>query len=127
MFIVFCLKYRTTDKLTCTPDDRIPPQSTPPNDPTLRQQTRVLTEVTQNIPPVLDENVLSVDVHVQDRGLELVLRDTCSGGEYGRLRPLTYADVHVIVLCFAVNEPETFHDLDTMVRFRFLSDNMSPG
>ena len=79
------------------------------------KRVKKLTEAMQNIPPVLDEDVLSVDVHVRDRALELALRDTGSGEEYDRLRPLSYADVNVIVLCFAVDEPETLHELETKV------------
>jgi Ras homolog gene family, member A len=35
---------------------------------------------------------------------------------YENLRPLSYPDSHVIVICFAINEPEYFDNILDTVR-----------
>ncbi|KAH6895073.1 GTP-binding protein rho1 [Coprinopsis sp. MPI-PUGE-AT-0042] len=56
------------------------------------------------VPVVLESRV--VDVQVDGRAVELVLWDTAGQDDYDRLRPLTYTDTHVVLLCFAVDDKE---------------------
>ena len=40
--------------------------------------------------------------------MELVLWDTAGQEDYDRLRPLSYPDTNVILLCFAIDHPDSF-------------------
>lgn len=50
------------------------------------------------------------DVEVDGRHVELALWDTAGQEDYDRLRPLSYPDSHVILICFAIDSPDS---LDT--------------
>lgn len=43
--------------------------------------------------------------------VELALWDTAGQEDYDRLRPLSYPDAHVILLCYSVDCPDSFHNL----------------
>lgn len=43
--------------------------------------------------------------------VELSLWDTAGQEEYDRLRPLSYPDTDVILLCFAIDEVASFHNI----------------
>lgn len=44
--------------------------------------------------------------------IELALWDTASEEEYDRLRPLSYPDSHAIVICFALDDPSSLHNVE---------------
>ncbi|KAJ7730101.1 GTP-binding protein rho1 [Mycena maculata] len=59
----------------------------------------------KDIPNVVHDYVADVDLDGQR--MELALWDTVGEGHYGRLRPLSYPDSHVVLVCFAVDSPES--------------------
>lgn len=58
------------------------------------------------------------DVEVDGRWIELALWDTAGQEDYDRLRPLCYPDTHVLLLCFAINDPDSFDNITEKVRSR---------
>lgn len=56
------------------------------------------------------------DVEVDGRHVELVLWDTAGQETYDRLRPLTYADSHVILICFGVDFPDSLYNVHDKAR-----------
>ncbi|KZP27332.1 Rho GTPase [Athelia psychrophila] len=47
------------------------------------------------------------DVDVDGKNVELEMWDTAGQEEYDRLRPLSYPDSDVILICFAVDSPDS--------------------
>ena len=68
----------------------------------------------------LFENYVA-DVEVDDKHVELALWDTGWLDEYDRLRPLSYPDSHVILICFAIDDPDSLDDVLEKVRSVMLS------
>lgn len=56
--------------------------------------------------------------------VELALWDTAGQEDYDRLRPLSYPDSHVILICFAVDSPDSLDNVQEKVcslyTYRFL-------
>jgi hypothetical protein len=48
--------------------------------------------------------------------VELALWDTAGQEDYDRLRPLSYPDSHVILICFAVDSPDSLDNVQEKVR-----------
>jgi small GTP-binding protein len=46
--------------------------------------------------------------------LEFAIWDTAGQEDYERLRPLSYPDTHVLLLCFAVDSPDTLANVEDM-------------
>ena len=57
-----------------------------------------------------------VDIDVDGKHVELGLWDTMGQEDYDRLRPLSYPDSHVIVLCFALDSPVSLDNVKERVR-----------
>jgi Ras homolog gene family, member A len=57
------------------------------------------------------------DVEVDGKHVELALWDTAGQEDYDRLRPLSYPDSHVILICFAVDSPDSLDNVQEKVRF----------
>jgi small GTP-binding protein len=74
--------------------------------------------------PTVFENYVA-DVEVDGRHVELALWDTAGQEDYDRLRPLSYPDSHVILICFAVDSPDSLDNVQEKVsrRFSFLFDD----
>ncbi len=51
------------------------------------------------------------DVEVDERRVELALWDTAGQEDYDRLRPLSYPDSNVILICFAVDLPDSLDNV----------------
>lgn len=74
---------------------------------------------TEEYVPTVFENSLA-SVRIEDKVVELSLWDTAGQEDYDRLRPLTYPDTHVVLVCFAVDKAESLvsvhqkwaHELD---------------
>ncbi|KAH7917241.1 hypothetical protein BV22DRAFT_976968, partial [Leucogyrophana mollusca] len=60
------------------------------------------------IPSVLEN--LGADVEVDGKRVNLALRDT-AGHDHARLRLLSYPDAHVVLICFAVNSPDSLESV----------------
>lgn len=59
-------------------------------------------------------------VNVQlDNGkmVELALWDTAGQEDYDRLRPLSYPETDVILMCFAIDQPTSFSNVQDRVSF----------
>ncbi|KAH6677153.1 Rho GTPase Rho1 [Halenospora varia] len=51
------------------------------------------------------------DVTVDGERVELGLWDTCGVEDFDRLRPLSYPDTHVILICFAIDNPDSLDNV----------------
>ncbi|KXN69854.1 GTPase rho1, partial [Conidiobolus coronatus NRRL 28638] len=60
--------------------------------------------------PTVFENYVA-DVQVDGKQVELALWDTAGQEDYDRLRPLSYPDSHVILICFAVDSPDSLENV----------------
>ena len=61
------------------------------------------------IPTVFDNYV--ADVSIAGQGLELALWDTAGQEDYDRLRPLSYPNAHVFLVCFSVTWRGSYEDV----------------
>lgn len=60
--------------------------------------------------PTVFENYVA-DVEVDSKHVELALWDTAGQEDYDRLRPLSYPDSHVILICFAIDSPDSLENV----------------
>ncbi|KAF7338988.1 GTP-binding protein Rho1 [Mycena venus] len=60
--------------------------------------------------PTVFENYVA-DIEVDGKNIELALWDTAGQEDYDRLRPLSYPDAHVILICFSVDSPDSLHNV----------------
>ncbi|EGF81536.1 hypothetical protein BATDEDRAFT_16310 [Batrachochytrium dendrobatidis JAM81] len=60
--------------------------------------------------PTVFENYVA-DVEVDNRRVELALWDTAGQEDYDRLRPLSYPDSHVILICYAIDSPDSLDNV----------------
>lgn len=65
---------------------------------------------TEHVPTVFDNYL--IDVQVDGRKVELQLWDTAGQEDYDRLRPLSYPDSHVILITFAIDEPDLLENVE---------------
>jgi GTPase SAR1 family protein len=63
------------------------------------------------------------DVEVDGKHVELALWDTAGQEDYDRLRPLSYPDSHVILICFAIDSPDSLDNVQEKVRDPALLSN----
>ncbi|EAU80987.2 Rho1 GTPase [Coprinopsis cinerea okayama7 len=64
------------------------------------------TPAAQKSVPTMYDNYI-MELEVDGAGVELGLWDTPGNGDYDRLRPLIYPKAHVILLCFAIDSPNS--------------------
>ncbi|KAK7532480.1 P-loop containing nucleoside triphosphate hydrolase protein [Phyllosticta citribraziliensis] len=81
--------------------------STPPTHPSADNPPTVAASV--YVPTVFENYV--ADVEVDGKHVELALWDTAGQEDYDRLRPLSYPDSHVILICFAVDSPDSLDNV----------------
>lgn len=74
---------------------------------------RCLTYLQVYVPTVFENYV--ADVEVDGKHVELALWDTAGQEDYDRLRPLSYPDSHVILICFAVDSPDSLDNVQEKV------------
>merc|ERR1719273_2158735 len=60
--------------------------------------------------PTVFENYVT-DIEVDGVKVELEMWDTAGQEDYDRLRPLSYPDTHVILLCFAIDSPDSLENI----------------
>ncbi|CAG8485687.1 4908_t:CDS:2 [Diversispora eburnea] len=63
----------------------------------------------QNYEPTVFENYVH-DIWIENKHIEISLWDTA---EFDRLRSLSYADTHVIMLCFAVDNRDSLENVES--------------
>eukprot|EP00842_Homolaphlyctis_polyrhiza_P004410 jgi/Hompol1/4970/HPOL_004082-RA len=63
----------------------------------------------QYVPTVFENYV--ADVEVDGKRVELALWDTAGQEDYDRLRPLSYPDSHVILICYAIDSPDSLDNV----------------
>jgi GTPase SAR1 family protein len=56
-----------------------------------------------------------VNLTAGDRNIELGLWDTAGQEEYDRLRPLSYANAQVFLICFSLVNPVSFENVSAKV------------
>lgn len=61
------------------------------------------------IPTVFETYVATIEV--DNREVELALWDTAGQEDYDRLRPLSYPDTDVLLLCFSINSPDSLENI----------------
>lgn len=61
-------------------------------------------------PTVFESYATEVELRLGAK-MELSIWDTAGHEDFERLRPLSYPYTHVILLCFAIDDPESFDDL----------------
>jgi len=62
--------------------------------------------------PTVFENYVH-DIHVDDQVVELSLWDTAGQEEFDRLRSLSYAETHVVIMCFSVDNPTSLDNIES--------------
>jgi len=67
---------------------------------------------TQVYEPTVFENYVQ-DLYVDNQLVELSLWDTAGQEEFDRLRSLSYAETHVILICFSVDNPVSLENVET--------------
>ncbi|KIM34289.1 hypothetical protein M408DRAFT_325728 [Serendipita vermifera MAFF 305830] len=67
---------------------------------------------THTYEPTVFENYVN-ELVVDDQLVELSLWDTAGQEEFDRLRSLSYAETHVIVLCFSVDNPVSLENVES--------------
>ncbi|ORX55251.1 ras-domain-containing protein [Piromyces finnis] len=61
--------------------------------------------------PTVFENYLSA-FWVDNKPVELALWDTAGQEDYDRLRPLSYPDADIVLICFSIGYPESYYNVD---------------
>ncbi|XP_063062513.1 rho-related GTP-binding protein RhoA-B-like [Engraulis encrasicolus] len=80
------------------------------------EKTKLMSTFTEGkvlevyVPPVIDTFPIT-DVKVDNQEVELALYDTASREDCDGLRPLSYPDTDVILICFAVDSPDCFEQV----------------
>ena len=66
------------------------------------------------IPTIFDN--FGTNVNFNGRPVYLGLWDTAGQEDYDGLRPLSYPETHVFLVCFSVVRPSSFHNVKNRVR-----------
>ncbi|KAF1755990.1 hypothetical protein GCK72_012443 [Caenorhabditis remanei] len=61
------------------------------------------------VPTVFDTD--SIDIEVDGKYVQLDLWDTAGQEDYERLRPLSYPETHIILICFSIDFPDSLENV----------------
>lgn len=64
--------------------------------------------------PTIFENYVTEPL-IDGEHVQLALWDTAGQEDYDRLRPLSYPEAHVILICFALDSLESFENVEEKV------------
>ena len=64
------------------------------------------------------------DVEVDGKHVELALWDTGGLEDFDRLRPLSYPDSHVILICFDIANPDSLDNVQEKVHSKLLNTSV---
>ncbi|OBZ66412.1 GTP-binding protein Rho3 [Grifola frondosa] len=78
------------------------------------ENSGALTQAPPHSEPTVFENYVH-DLYVDDQLVELSLWDTAGQEEFDRLRSLSYAETHVIMCCFSVDNPTSLDNVEAKV------------
>lgn len=65
----------------------------------------------EHVPTVFHEYSHVVDMNIDGKHIELALWDTACHEDDNRLRPLSYPDSNVVLICFAIDSPDSLHNV----------------
>lgn len=74
-----------------------------------------ITNKMQNYLPTVFENYIS-NVQVDNKVIELAIWDTAGQEDYDRLRPLSYPETDAVVICFSVDNINSFQNVRDKVK-----------
>ena len=60
--------------------------------------------------PTVFENYVA-DIQIDGKHIELALWDTAGQEDYDRLRPLSYPDTNVLLICYSVDSPDSLENV----------------
>ncbi|XP_065142552.1 transforming protein RhoA-like [Paramisgurnus dabryanus] len=66
-------------------------------------------ELPEHLPTVFENYV--ADIELDGKGVELELCDTAEKEDYDQLRPLSYTDTDVILMCFSIDNPDSLENI----------------
>ncbi|KAJ7196374.1 P-loop containing nucleoside triphosphate hydrolase protein [Mycena pura] len=69
----------------------------------------VLTNGGLTVPTVFEEYV--TEMNADGTRVELALFDTAAQSEYDRIRPLSYPDTHLFLVCFSIDVPDSLESV----------------
>ena len=72
-----------------------------PSEPTGQPLTRSFATAAADALPAVFENYVEI-MSIENQTVELSLWDTAGQEDFDRLRSLSYADTHVVMICFSV-------------------------
>jgi len=78
----------------------------------LELELGVLTRMGWPSEPTVFENYVH-DIMIDDQLVELSLWDTAGQEEFDRLRSLSYAETHLVLLCFSVDNPTSLDNIES--------------
>jgi Rho family protein len=79
-------------------------------------RTRNLQRLIPLQSPTVFDNFVA-DIQLDGKPVQLALWDTAGQEEYERLRPMSYAKAHVILIAFAVDTPDSLDNVANKVSF----------
>ncbi|XP_034563835.1 rho-related GTP-binding protein RhoG-like [Notolabrus celidotus] len=77
-------------------------------------KTRLLLTYVKKIFPreyISSFDILNTQVNIENQTVSLNLLDSAGSKDYDRIRPLSYIQVNVIIICFSIADPTSFNNV----------------